>query len=115
MREVLDSMLSKINESKIIEKLGLQVKKYFLVSIHREENVDNPDSLKSIIKYLLELKIRYKVPIIISTHPRTRKKLKEIGYEDKNPLIRFSKPYGFHEYNNLQMNAFCLQSVLFAS
>ena len=50
------------------------------------------------------------MPIIISTHPRTRKKLKEIGYHNKNSLIRFSKPYGFHEYNNLQMNAFCVIS-----
>ena len=52
----------------------------------------------------------YNLPIIISTHPRTRKKLEEIGYEKNNKLIRFSKPYGFHEYNKLQMNAFCVIS-----
>ena len=57
-----------------------------------------------------KLQKKYNIPIIISTHPRTRKKLEEIGYEEKNPLIRFSKPYGFHEYNNLQMNAFCVVS-----
>ena len=108
MREVLDSMLSKINESKIIEKLGLQVKKYFLVSIHREENVDNPDSLKSIIKYLLELKIRYKLPIIISTHPRTKDRIKKLNLgNDIESKLSFLKPFGFIDYNKLQINSFC--------
>jgi len=108
MREVLDSMLSKINESKVIEKLGLKVKKYFLVSIHREENVDNPDSLKSIIKYLLELKIRYKLPIIISTHPRTKDRIKKLNLgNDIENKLSFLKPFGFIDYNKLQINSFC--------
>ena len=108
MREVLDSMLSKINESKVIEKLGLKVKKYFLVSIHREENVDNPESLKSIIKYLLELKIRYKLPIIISTHPRTKDRIKKLNLgNDIENKLSFLKPFGFIDYNKLQINSFC--------
>ena len=102
MREVLESMVNKITESKIIEELGLEHKKYFLVSIHREENVDNPDSLKSIIKYLLELKIRYDFPIIISTHPRTKDRIKKLKlgnhFERK---LSFLKPFGFIDYNKL--------------
>jgi len=80
------------------------------MSIHREENVDSPKNFNDLLESIDELTVKYKMPIIVSTHPRTRNKLKEIGYEDKNPLIRFSKPYGFHEYNNLQMNAFCVIS-----
>ncbi len=108
MREVLESMLTKITESKIIEKLGLELKKYFLVSIHREENVDNPDSLKSIIDYLLELKIRYDLPIIISTHPRTMDRIKKLKLGDHiERKLSFLKPFGFIDYNKLQINSFC--------
>ncbi len=108
MREVLESMLTKITESKIIEKLGLELKKYFLVSIHREENVDNPDSLKSIIGYLLELKIRYDFPIIISTHPRTQDRIKKLKLGDHiERKLSFLKPFGFIDYNKLQINSFC--------
>ncbi len=108
MREVLESMLNKITESKIIEELGLEIKKYFLVSIHREENVDNPDSLNSIIEYLLELKIRYDLPIIISTHPRTKDRIKKLKLGDHiERKLSFLKPFGFIDYNKLQINSFC--------
>ena len=89
---------------------NLTIKEYIVMSIHREENVDSPKNFNDLLESIEELTMKYNMPIIISTHPRTRNKLKEIGYEDKNPLIRFSKPYGFHEYNNLQMNAFCVIS-----
>jgi UDP-N-acetylglucosamine 2-epimerase (non-hydrolysing) len=110
MTEVLNANMGKILSSNILEKEKLEKKGYIVMSIHREENVDSPKNFNDLLESIDELTVKYKMPIIISTHPRTRKKLKEIGYEDKNPLIRFSKPYGFHEYNNLQMNAFCVIS-----
>jgi UDP-N-acetylglucosamine 2-epimerase (non-hydrolysing) len=110
MTEVLKANMDKILGSDILQKENLEKKGYIVMSIHREENVDSPKNFNDLLESIDELTVKYKMPIIISTHPRTRKKLKEIGYEDKNPLIRFSKPYGFHEYNNLQMNAFCVIS-----
>jgi len=110
MAEVLKANMDKILESDILQKENLEKKGYIVMSIHREENVDSPKNFNDLLESIDELTVKYKMPIIISTHPRTRNKLKEIGYEDKNPLIRFSKPYGFHEYNNLQMNAFCVIS-----
>ena len=80
------------------------------MSIHREENVDSPKNFSDLLESIDELTKKYNMPIIISTHPRTRKKLEDIDYQNENPLIRFSKPYGFHDYNNLQMNAFCVIS-----
>ena len=110
MTEVLSVNMDKILSSDILIKEGLDVKGYIVMSIHREENVDSPKNFKDLLDSIEALTLKYKMPIIISTHPRTRNKLVEIGYENKNPLIRFSKPYGFHEYNNLQMNAFCVIS-----
>ena len=110
MREVLKVNMEKIKSSNILEAEGLKAKKYIIMSIHREENVDSPKNFSDLLDSIDELTKKYNMPIIISTHPRTRKKLKEIGYHNKNSLIRFSKPYGFHEYNNLQMNAFCVIS-----
>ena len=110
MAEVLNVNMEKILSSNILEKEKLTAKEYIVMSIHREENVDSPKNFNDLLESIDELAAIYNIPIIISTHPRTRKKLKEIGFEDKNLLIRFSKPYGFHEYNNLQMNAFCVIS-----
>lgn len=110
MMEVLKANMDKIISSNILKKENLEPKKYFLMSIHREENVDSPQNFKDLLDSIEALSDEYQMPIVISTHPRTKKKLVEIGYENKNPLIRFSKPYGFHDYNNLQMNAFCVIS-----
>lgn len=110
MTEVLNVNMDKILSSNILEKENLKTKEYIVMSIHREENVDSPKNFSDLLESIEELTNKYNMPIIISTHPRTRNKLEEIGYEDKNPLIRFSKPYGFHEYNNLQLNAFCVIS-----
>jgi UDP-N-acetylglucosamine 2-epimerase (non-hydrolysing) len=110
MREVLNANMEKINSSDILEREDLQAKKYIVMSIHREENVDSPSNFTDLLESIDALTNKYVMPIVISTHPRTRKKLDEIGYQTKNPLIRFSKPYGFHDYNNLQMNAFCVIS-----
>ena len=110
MMEVLNANMEKIKSSNIIDTEGLKAKEYILISIHREENVDSEKNFSDFLDSIDEISKVYNLPIIISTHPRTRKKLEEIGYEKSNKLIRFSKPYGFHEYNKLQMNAFCVIS-----
>jgi len=110
MKEVLSVNMSKIKSSDILNQEGLLQRKYFIMSIHREENVDSPRNFNNLLESIDELAKKYKMPIIISTHPRTRKKLEELKYENNNSLVRFSKPYGFHEYNNLQMNSFCVIS-----
>ena len=110
MTEVLKANMENIQSSDILEIEGLSRKEYILMSIHREENVDSPKNFTDLLESIEELTNKYDMPIIISTHPRTRIKLESINYKNDNPLIRFSKPYGFHEYNNLQMNAFCVIS-----
>lgn len=110
MMEVLNANMEKIKSSNILDTEGLKAKEYILISIHREENVDSEKNFSDFLDSIDEISKVYNLPIIISTHPRTRKKLEEIGYEKNNKLIRFSKPYGFHEYNKLQMNAFCVIS-----
>ena len=110
MTEVLHVNMDKILSSDILKKENLETKKYIIMSIHREENVDSPKNFNDLLESIDELAKKYSMPIIISTHPRTRKKLEDLDYDNKNSLIRFSKPYGFHEYNNLQINAFCVIS-----
>jgi UDP-N-acetylglucosamine 2-epimerase (non-hydrolysing) len=110
MMEVLNANMEKIQSSNILEIEGLNRKKYILMSIHREENVDSSKNFTDLLESIEALTNKYNMPIIISTHPRTRKKLEKINYRNENPLVRFSKPYGFHEYNNLQTNAFCVVS-----
>ena len=107
MGEVIDYYLPKIKESKILRKLSLKPKGYFLVSTHREENIDNQDNLDKILIILNNLAEEYGIPIIVSTHPRTRKKLETINEMIINPLVQFLKPFGFLDYINLQMNALC--------
>ena len=110
MMEVLDANMDQILANNILEKEDLDSKKYILMSIHREENVDSPKNFSDLLESIEEITKKYKMPIIISTHPRTRKKLEKIGYKKNNKLVRFSKPYGFHEYIKLQMEAFCVIS-----
>jgi UDP-N-acetyl-L-fucosamine synthase len=110
MKEVLDYYIPKIKDAKSLDKLSLMAKNFFLVSTHREENVDNPQNLSRILHILNQLAEDYKIPVIVSTHPRTRKKLEKITELQLNPLIRFLKPFGFLDYNNLQMNALCVLS-----
>jgi UDP-N-acetyl-L-fucosamine synthase len=106
LKEVLDYYMPEIKRSMVLENLSLEPKNYFLVSSHREENVDNPKNLKKILFVLNKLAEEYNLPIIVSTHPRTRKRLEMIQLEI-NPLIRFLKPFGFLDYVYLQMNALC--------
>ena len=110
MKEVLSHYRSRIEASGVLKKEGLKKRNYFLISAHREENVDNPESLKSLFDTLHTLAESYKLPVIFSTHPRTRARLEALGVKLEHPLIRFCKPFGFLDYVNLQMNAYCVLS-----
>jgi UDP-N-acetylglucosamine 2-epimerase (non-hydrolysing) len=110
MGEVLKANMEKILASDILEKEGLTENNYFVMSVHREENVDSEQNFTDLLDSIDGIIEKYKKPVIISTHPRTRKKLEEMGYVNNNPLLNFSKPLGFHEYNKLQMKAFCVIS-----
>jgi len=110
MKEILMYYRNKINNSKILAKLLLKKEKYFLVSIHREENVDNKENLLNIIDILNKLSGNYHLPVIVSTHPRTKNRMQKVKNIKKSNLIRFLKPFGFTNYIHLQMNAFCTLS-----
>jgi len=109
MKEVLNYYMPKSEDSKILDSLGLKSESYFLVSSHREENVDVKDNLIAILSALSDLYDKFKLPIIFSTHPRTRKRIDELGFSI-NPNIRFEKPFGFIDYLKLQINAKCVIS-----
>lgn len=108
MFEVLNTHLEAINKSDIVSKLDLVKDEYFVVSAHREENI-NSDNFKLLIDSLNKIAVTYKKPIIFSTHPRTRNKLNELGIATHN-LIQFLEPLGFIDYNALQKNAFAVLS-----
>ena len=110
MFEVLNYYRQKIEASKITDSLNLKADSYFLVSTHREENVDNPGNLIKILAVLNKLAEKYGIPVIVSTHPRTHKRLENIKDIKMDPLIRFHKPFGFLDYIKLQMNARCTLS-----
>lgn len=108
--EVLNYYLPKIRQSDILTRLGLQPHQYFLISAHREENVDSPQVIADFLDTLNALFGEYKLPIIVSTHPRTRKRLETIETKNFSDKIIFSKPFGFCDYIQLQMQAFCILS-----
>ena len=110
MYEVLNHYRPKIDASVILETLKLTKGQYFVVSVHREENVDNPENLRRILLILNRMAEEYGVPVIVSTHPRTRKRLEASDNLKMNSLIRFLKPFGFTDYVHLQMNALCTVS-----
>ena len=110
MREVLEFYRNQIENSDMLSDLGLTRRKYFIVSLHREENVDSPARLSALVNTLNELAVRYGFPIIVSTHPRTRKRLEALKGAAFDDRIQYQKPFGFHDYNHLQMNAFCAVS-----
>ncbi|MFK5982666.1 MAG: UDP-N-acetylglucosamine 2-epimerase (non-hydrolyzing) [Flavobacteriaceae bacterium] len=131
MYEVLQQHMEKINKSNILKTLSKQIqenqrksaksvfhlspKGYFMVSVHREENVDNPENLQKILTILNKLTKQYKLPVIVSTHPRTKKKIENLRKSVQsassafyqNDLIHFMKPFGFTDYISLQKNALC--------
>lgn len=110
MREVLEYVLPQIEQSSILKELGLEKDRYFLVSVHREENVDNWKNLQKVVASLQTLYETFSYPIVVSTHPRTRNRLEEMGLADGSEHIRFLKPFGFFDYNHLQMHAYCTVS-----
>jgi len=110
MHEVLDYYRPKIECSDVLERSGLELGKFFVVSTHREENVDTPENLQDLLVTLKALADAYGYPVIVSTHPRTRKRLEALGESLDHPLIRFVKPFGLLDYIKLQMSAFCVLS-----
>lgn len=108
MREVLVAQRPKINASDVLERLELTEGKYFLVSAHREENVDSPVRLSMLLDSLEALRDEYQLPILVSTHPRTRKRLESLGREIDGVI--WHKPLGFNDYNRLQLSAKCVLS-----
>jgi UDP-N-acetylglucosamine 2-epimerase len=109
MTEVLEVYKDKINKSNILTKLKLEAKKYFVVSAHREENLDVDDNFETLVNSLNVVADEYEMPIIFSTHPRTAKKIKEKNIKF-NPLIKNIEPLGFFDYIKLQQNAYCVLS-----
>lgn len=110
MREVLEHYRSKIEASKILLDLGLEKDKYFLVSAHRQENVDSPERLGDLLDSLKAIHEEWGLPIMVSTHPRTRKQLESTPGSREIKGITFHEPFGFLDYNKLQLNAKCVVS-----
>jgi len=110
MQEVLDYYAPKIGQSNAVARLGLNERGYFLVSAHREENIDTPERLASLLASLNALAETYDVPVIFSVHPRTRKRLDELAHVDLDTRIRFMQAMGFLDYIQLQKQALCVIS-----
>ncbi len=110
MTEVLAFHEEEINKNRIMEREGLKKGEYFIVSAHREENIDSLQNFSNLLDTLSSIVQKYKKKVIVSTHPRTKKKLESIGFVNNNPLIEFMKPFGFLEYVKMEQNAFCVIS-----
>lgn len=108
--EVLSYYMPKIQKSDVLNRLSLKSKQYFIVSMHREENVDDPLVLKDFLTTLNGLAQKYRWPVIVSTHPRTRKKIDGLGPASLDSSITFSQPFGFFDYIRLQMESYCVIS-----
>jgi len=110
MREVLLEHLEKIKTSDALERLDVKEREYFIASIHREENVDRRESLTKLLDVLNKLVRHYELPVIVSTHPRTKKRLQTLAKTDISEKIQFMEPFGFLDYVKLQMHARCVLS-----
>ena len=110
LEEILERFRPKIEASRALDELGLEKGGYFLVSSHREENVDDPVRCWALIEALNTLADRYRAPIVFSTHPRTRRRFDAIKGPRVDPLIRFLRPFGFSDYVRLQKDAKCVLS-----
>jgi UDP-N-acetylglucosamine 2-epimerase (non-hydrolysing) len=120
MYEVIHHYMPKIQASDVLERMGLEKGKYFVVSAHREENISNDKNFYGLLESLNQIAEKYKYPIIVSTHPRTRKRLEQLNPIESaqsassafhlHPLIQWQKPMGFSDYNALQINAFAVLS-----
>ena len=109
MREVLDKYQTKIEASDVLNQLGLKEKEYILVSAHREENIDLEENFLSLMNALNDVAEAYQMPVIYSTHPRSKKFIEKRDFQF-HPLVRSMEPFGFFDYNKLQKNAFCVLS-----
>lgn len=110
MREVLEHYRAQIDASTALADIELFERGYILVSMHREENVDNPQNLTQLVGALNLLAETYDFPVIVSTHPRTKKRLDSLASNTADKRIQWMKPFGFHDYNKLQMKALCVVS-----
>ena len=109
MAEVLHQNLAEIEESDVLDRLGLEPKKYILLSAHREENIDTEKNFNSLFTAINKLAEKYDMPILYSCHPRSRKRLEATGFK-LDERVRMNQPLGFHDYNKLQMNAYAVVS-----
>ena len=109
MREVLERHREGIEDSRVLEQLGLNKGEYFLLSAHREENIDSEAHFISLMNAVNGIAEKYRLPVIYSTHPRSRKRIEERGFRF-HPMVRSMEPFGFPDYNKLQMNARCVLS-----
>lgn len=110
MREVLNAYRDRIDASTVLADKGLEEGRYFLVSAHREENVDSPERLQMLLDCLTTVYAHYGLPVFVSTHPRTRMRLEALPHWTEPEGITFSEPLGFHDYNKLQVSAACCLS-----
>lgn len=110
MTEVLNFYAKQINECDVLDRLKLVKKDYFIVSAHREENIDYEDNFNNLLDSLNQVAEKFNKRVIVSTHPRTRKKLESLGAKNFNPKVEFMKPMGFFDYNKLQKDALCVIS-----
>lgn len=110
MREVLERFRPQIEASDVLSRLGLEPRGYFLASAHREENVDSPERLNMLLECLKRVHQVWDLPVVVSTHPRTRNRLEALGFDTHREGIHFMEPFGFHDYNKLQLEAACVLS-----
>lgn len=110
MKEVLGLHKDRIDCSDILNKMNLKSRGYFVISAHREENIDSDKNFHDFLLSLEAISRRFQKQIIVSTHPRTMKRLENANYQSTTPLLSFSKPLGFYDYIKLQINAFCVIS-----
>lgn len=109
MREVLSAHIEKIESSDVLKRLGLEPGKYFLLSAHREENIDDEKNFRSLMEAVNKVAEEYDIPVIYSTHPRSRKRIEARGFRF-HPRVRSMEPFGFIDYNKLQTSARCVLS-----
>jgi len=110
MKEILEYYAPQIRDCNVLKMLKVREKKYFVLSAHREENIDSEANFADLVASVNAIARKYNMPIIFSTHPRTRKRLEEKGVSKLDPRVRILKPLGFFEYVRLQMSAFCVVS-----
>lgn len=110
LKQVLDFYREKSSNTEVLQSLDLEPGKYFLASFHRQENVDLKSNLSSILEALCEIREEFKMPVVVSTHPRTVKRIEEFGLKMDVPGITFARPFGYHHYMHLQRESFCVIS-----